>query len=86
MCRKIRDRSGVKFSPHMLRHTFATLTYRGSRDIYAVSELLGHAKVETTKIYTHLSLDDKRRSIESHLLQIPHNEKGCLPKVKVVMR
>ncbi len=68
VCRKIRDRSGVKFSPHMLRHTFATLTYRGSRDIYAVSGLLGHSSVETTKIYTHLSLDDQRKSVESHVM------------------
>jgi integrase/recombinase XerD len=68
MCQKIRQRSGVKFSPHVLRHTFATLTYMGSRDIYAVSGLLGHAKVETTQIYAHLSLDDKRHSVESHVM------------------
>jgi site-specific recombinase XerC len=40
----------------------------GSRDIYAVSGLLGHAKVETTQIYAHLSLDDKRHSVERHVM------------------
>jgi site-specific recombinase XerD len=68
MCKKIKDRSGIAFSPQVLRHTFATLTYMGSRDIYAVSGLLGHAKVETTQIYAHLSLDDKRHSVERHVM------------------
>ena len=68
ICRKVSNRSGVYFTPHMLRHTFATMTYQGSRDIYAVSGLLGHAKVETTMIYTQLSLDDKRNSVEQHAL------------------
>jgi len=68
LCRKIKIRSGVDFYPHMLRHTFATMAYQGSRDIYAVSGLLGHSKVETTMIYTHLSLDDKRNSVEAHVM------------------
>lgn len=44
ICKMVSQRSGVYFTPHMLRHTFATMTYQGSRDIYAVSGLLGHAK------------------------------------------
>jgi len=68
VCRRIKEASGIAFSPQMLRHTFATLTYQGSRDIYAVSGLLGHAKVETTQIYAALSLDDKRNSVERHVM------------------
>jgi len=68
MCQKIAKRSGIQFSPQILRHTFATHTYLGSRDIYAVCALLGHANVKTTQIYTHLSLDDKRLSIANNIL------------------
>ena len=68
ICKMLRVAAGIEFSPQILRHTFATHTYRGSRDIYAVSGLLGHAKIETTQIYAHLSLDDKRNSIEQHIL------------------
>jgi len=68
MCRNLKNKSGIDFSPQILRHTFATHTYMGSRDIYAVSGLLGHAKVETTQIYAHLSLDDKRHSVERHVM------------------
>ncbi len=68
ICRKVRDKSGVKFSPHMLRHTFATMAYQGSRDIYAVSGLMGHSKVETTQIYTLLSMTDKRNTVERHIM------------------
>ncbi len=68
MCRKLKERSGIDFSPQVLRHTFATHTYRGSRDIYAVSGLLGHSSIKTTQVYAHLSLDDKRESVERHLM------------------
>lgn len=39
---------------HMLRHRYATTVYRGSRDIRAVQSLLGHAKLDTTMIYTRV--------------------------------
>ncbi|MGK9146676.1 tyrosine-type recombinase/integrase [Plantibacter flavus] len=48
---------------HMLRHWFATKTYRASKDILAVRDLLGHASVATTQIYTLMDNDVKRRAV-----------------------
>ncbi len=68
---------GKGITTHKLRHTAATLMYQyGEADVLTLKELLGHASVSTTEIYTHLSNENVRDAVESNPLANITNNKN----------
>lgn len=72
MVKRLGEAAGIRktISPHTLRHSFATALLRGGADLRVIQELLGHADIGTTEIYTHLDDETLRQEI---LLHHPRN-------------
>lgn len=66
--KKISNATGIKFSIHKLRHTFATLMLEGGCDIYSLSRMMGHSDIKTTTIYLAASAEHLRSQITMHPL------------------
>jgi len=60
-----------RLSSHKLRHSFATMQIRSGTDIRTLQELLGHASIETTQIYTHIDNKQLRNAMNNISSKIP---------------
>ena len=66
MVQELGEHVGVKVAPHHLRHTFATHLLENDADLRAVQQMLGHASLTTTQIYTKVAARRLRDILEKH--------------------
>jgi integrase/recombinase XerD len=80
LLRKLAEQAGLepeRVHPHLLRHSFATHLLEGGADLRSVQEMLGHADLATTELYTHVS--DRRRR-ELYFRAHPHAHRSTMKR------
>lgn len=70
MVDRMREATGIAFSPHRLRHTFATLMLEGGCDLFSLKEMMGHSRIETTMGYLSATVGHLRGQIQKHPLDL----------------
>lgn len=74
---RLAERAGIekRVTPHVLRHTAATMTLRAHGDVRRVQTLLGHSSVQTTQVYTHVDEADVQEAVD----RVPDVENRTAP-------
>ncbi len=65
LVKKYARQQGLEFTPHTLRHSFATHLLENGADLLLIKEILGHASLSTTQKYTHVTAESMKKQYKT---------------------